>query len=70
MKLTKQRLQQIIKEELFYREFYNNDLINEAPQNIISQRVAGITRQIEKLEPEEQLQLFDILRPMMPPPQE
>ena len=69
MKINKTKLLQIIKEELFYREFYNDSgLISEQPTNIISPRVQGITKQIEKLNPEEQLQLFDILRPMMPPP--
>jgi|TARA_R110000824_G_scaffold22464_9_gene82212 hypothetical protein len=69
MKINKNHLLKIIKEELFYRDFYSDSaLLSEQPQNIISPRVQGITRQIEKLEAEEQLQLFDILRPMMPPP--
>ena len=70
MKITKHRLQEIIKEELFYREFYREAALLTEQPNIISHRVMNITNQIEKLNPAEQMQLFDILRPMIPPPAE
>jgi hypothetical protein len=70
MKITKHKLQEIIKEELFYREFYREAMALTEQPNIISHRVMNITKQIEKLNPAEQMQLFDILRPMIPPPAE
>jgi hypothetical protein len=68
MKVNKEKLINIIKEELFYREFYSDGNLLGEQANIISPRVQGIAKQIEKLLPEEQMQLFNILRPMMPPP--
>jgi len=61
MKLTKQRLKEIIKEELQLYADHHSQSINEAEQ-IISSRVQQITNMIEKLDDEDKMQLAKTLK--------
>ena len=70
MKITKQRLQEIIKEELFYREFYRDSKnITEARLELDFPRVNDIMRRIEGLNTQDELpELLQRLQKLMGPP--
>ena len=72
MKITKHRLQEIIKEELFYREFYRDSkIITEARLELNFPRVNAIMERIEKLDQRTELpELLQRLQAkgLVPPP--